>query len=600
MKKLLLTIITAVTVLQCYGQINLGYADQMTSGWGDRNSVITPYISFSKAKMEVYKGNEIVAVNIGVMEDASNCYLYFKKNANDNENIYRQKLDDLKSGWNEIILDTPLTITGDTELAIGYKGSFSNAKGVGISNENFTEGDIVYYNSNNSWTTTGGSICINAVISGDNLPENEIGIFKLLEDKSLATEYSHSYNSYVKNLGNNSINNCEIGVFLDEEIIETIQLENIEKNERKNFSFTVSSDVPGNHNVKLNVISVNGDMDVYPYNNTLSTTFNVLDSRFISNVVCEEYTGLWCGWCPRGIEGLEMMKKKYPGRFLAVSIHMNDKLEIDPESDYNYKEEFDKVAGAPYCILNRKYGGDPYMDIENLFNLSTSSSTHLTISANATVNADNTITVNGEILADTDLNNCEYNIAFPVTEDGITGYAQTNYYSGVDYEFYGWEKKDNPTRDIVFNDVARAIIGGAYGMPLFKGNLTAYEPYNFEYTFSIPSEVNDKRKINVIAQLIDPASSFIVNATGVQLDYSGIAAIEALDEINLIIRNGEITLVNSGTSTSALSIYDITGKLIQRGQLIDEYTANLGEGLYIVKTVNSLGSTQSWKVKITK
>ena len=598
MRKLLLSAIMALAVSPAFSQVTLGYADEITSGWGDRNCVVTPYISFSKAMLEPYKESSIVSVNIGLMEDASNCYLYIKNNANDNGNLYRQKLDDLKAGWNEIVLEEPFLITGDQDLAIGYKGSFTNAGGVGISDDSFTEADIVYYNSNNTWTTTGGSICINAVIDGDNLPVNEIGIFKLSEDKSQSSEYDRFYNLYARNMGNNIVDNCVIEVLLDEQPIEDLQLEGIGKNKKKPFSFKVSSDVPGNHVVKVNVKSVNGKEDIYAYNNSLSTTFNILDSRFIANVVCEEYTGTWCGWCPRGLEGLEMMKNKYPGRFLAVSIHMNDDLEIDPLSDYSYRAEIDKVAGAPYCNVNRKYSGDPFDDIQNLYNLSTAAPVHLAISARATIDNENLITVTGEIISDTDLKNCEYNIAFPLTEDGVTGYYQTNYYSGVDYEFFGWESKDPITTDVVFNDVARAIIGGVNGMSLFKGDLKAFEPYEFEYSFNVPSNVRDVSKLNVIAQVMDPANSFIVNSTGVSLKNSGVASIADSEKVTLKVVNNEIIILNNGTEECSVSVYDISGSPCRNGKLSDRFSVSLEGGIYLVTVTDRSGKMKTWKVRI--
>src|SRR5437868_4663852 len=38
-------------------------------------------------------------------------------------------------------------------------------------------------------------------------------------------------------------------------------------------------------------------------------------------ILIEEYTGYWCGFCVRGALGIELLKKRFPGQVLAVSLH---------------------------------------------------------------------------------------------------------------------------------------------------------------------------------------------------------------------------------------------------------------------------------------
>ena len=565
-----------------FSQITLNYGEDIDYGWGDAASVVTPYVTFPKQSLEPYKGNQITSIKIGVMEEATNCYVYIKNNPQDNENLYRQKIDNLMPGWNEIILDTPFDISGLENIAIGYKGSFDKSKGVGVSSEKFSEADNVYYNSKNTWTSTGGSICISAVVNGENLPVDELGIYKLTENKDLATNISHTYSGYAKNLGSNKINSYILEILVDDTPVDVISNKNLESGERENFTFTVQSDTQGAHTVEVVVKLVNGNPDIYTYNNSLTSTFNVRNTDFLRKVVCEEYTGTWCGWCPRGLVGLELMKERHPGEFFAISIHGGDEMQIDLGDEYDYSEYIGKVSGAPTCNVNRKGSGDPYYDIENLFALERSSDNHVNLSATGNLEDGETITVEAVMTSDTDLSGLNYNIAFTVTEDGITGYEQTNYYAGNDAEFYGWEKKDGLTSDVVFNDVARAIIGGYGGMEFFSGDLNASESFTGNYSFKVPSNVTNPANINVIAQIIDPASGYIVNSNMVTFNMAGVESIAQENNIIISARNNSIRVNGSCDKVMRVTVYSLDGCVKDNRRCDSSYCEEFESGLYVV------------------
>jgi thiol-disulfide isomerase/thioredoxin len=41
----------------------------------------------------------------------------------------------------------------------------------------------------------------------------------------------------------------------------------------------------------------------------------------------EEYTGTWCGWCPRGIVGLQLVNETYGDRVQTIAVHYDDPME---------------------------------------------------------------------------------------------------------------------------------------------------------------------------------------------------------------------------------------------------------------------------------
>ena len=67
----------------------------------------------------------------------------------------------------------------------------------------------------------------------------------------------------------------------------------------------------------------------------------------------EEYTGTWCGWCPRGMVAMEAMTEIYGDDFVGVAWHNSDPMQITN----SYPNE---VNGFPHFFLDRVIEGDPY------------------------------------------------------------------------------------------------------------------------------------------------------------------------------------------------------------------------------------------------
>ena len=107
---------------------------EIDSGWGDANCVVTPYVYFPDKFTKPYAGNSITKIYVGLAEDASNCYIYIKDKPETQENLYKQKVGELQSGWNEIILDTPFEIK-DGDFASLTAGAYPSADLTDVGND---------------------------------------------------------------------------------------------------------------------------------------------------------------------------------------------------------------------------------------------------------------------------------------------------------------------------------------------------------------------------------------------------------------------------------------------------------------------------------
>lgn len=596
MKRFTIILISLLSFITADAQLELSYTRNMDFGWGDAGSVATPYIFFPGDYLKPYAGASIVRVNIGLLKDASNCYLYIKENPNDEQYIYRQKLGDLPAGWNEIELETPFEVTGDRPVSIGYRGSFKSAGGVGCGNEKNPDGDHVYYNSKNTWTTTGGSIAIRAELQGDALPVNEMAIGRLSDRMADYEETEVTFTTTVRNGGANAVENYDLELTVNGETSALHIDRRVPVNGTDAVSFTVPSTVKGEYPLTLRIVKVNGVADTYEANNSASAVLRVRDRAFMRRVVCEEYGGTWCGFCPRGIVGLEKMTALHPDRFIGISAHGGDPLEIQDES-ISYKPFIASCAGAPFCNVNRHFRGDPYIDIKNLFDLESKDDNHLAyeMTARWDENGEN-IVIDSEYFTDIDIKAPQYNIAFTVTEDGITGYKQTNYFAGGrNGELDGWENKTDPTDDFVYNDIARAIYGGYAGMALRREDITAGERYTHSYTIPVPANVTDRTKIKVVGQVIDSASGYILNAARTVPGTSGIISVTENQPDWQV--NGSQGCIHIAAPDTRADVFDMSGRLCASAAVATTADITLQPGLYIV-TVRGNDKCKSFKIKI--
>ena len=81
-------------------------------------------------------------------------------------------------------------------------------------------------------------------------------------------------------------------------------------------------------------------------------------------VVEEEFTGTHCGWCVRGIAGIEASKQKYGDRLIVIAVH-GDVYDPTPMSELSEKAGYDailsSIQGFPACKIDRQAGVlDPY------------------------------------------------------------------------------------------------------------------------------------------------------------------------------------------------------------------------------------------------
>ena len=267
----------------------------------------------------------------------------------------------------------------------------------------------------------------------------------------------------------------------------------------------------------------------------------------------EEYTGTWCGYCPRGTIGLELLREEFADDIAVVSIHTDDPMTI-----LGYQPMYENVRDYPTAFFNREYDVDPYAGsleqprgsrYDVLWQQSLPTEASLDVKAQWSSSLQTRINVTSTMRFQYQSDTAPYGLAYVLVEDGLecdtTGWEQRNfYYYFKDQDDYkpgtqmGDDFKDYLNVDteymqgVVYNDVAVAAYGITEGLAnSVKAPLAVGEEKTHSYTISVGLNnlIQDKQRLRVVAFIIDRKSGRVVNAAvaDVHSETDGIESVPA-------------------------------------------------------------------------
>ena len=193
-----------------------------------------------------------------------------------------------------------------------------------------------------------------------------------------------------------------------------------------------------------------------------------------------------CGWCPRGLMGMEKLRNTFGDRFIGIGIHQYNETDAMFIANYPYLD----WEGAPSCRIDRGAEIDPYFgssdDIVNDFQDEMNQPSFVDVDVCGFMDEAMTeVETKAYIkpLYDTD----EYELELALVADGLSGstsaWWQSNYYSSQptsqtpnDLRVFcsGGKYGSNSIKGFVFNDVA---IGTSYASKR-QGFRAPYVPDN--------------------------------------------------------------------------------------------------------------------------
>lgn len=241
--------------------------------------------------------------------------------------------------------------------------------------------------------------------------------------------------------------------------------------------------------------------------------------------VVEEGTGMWCGYCPRGIEAMRLMREKYPDDFLGIAVHYDDVLGA-PANVAAYCSDL-HFPSFPSAYVNRTdLCGDPYpQGADGQYTLLDGGlESHFLAAQAIPAPADLDLTwallPSGKLGLAMDsyfaikADDCDYRFTAVAVEDEVShsSYYQTNYYSGAAQPMGGFETEDKKIVPFTFHEVARACLLPFEG---HKGDIPAqvYDERHYRAEAEVTAPPYDRlENLSVILMLVDAHTGHVVNA----------------------------------------------------------------------------------------
>lgn len=559
-------------------QVTLCHVTTVDRMYGASNASYTAHTTFSPSRLAPYVGARITAIKVGIGTAATGVTASIRHHATDRTALRSQSMGDLRAGWSEVTLDEPYTITADDSLTISYSGTFPIGGGVGLSLTPAPQGcSRLYNNATKKWEEISGSVCIQAIVEGDDLPATDLALNMMADVIVPELQETAIFKPVVIGSGTQTVQSYTLRYGIEgNEMQEQTFSTSLTNGQADSCSLAVWVPGPGTYPVVAVLTEVNGAPDACAKNDTVRALLRVHDTGFEQRVVCEEYTGTWCGYCPRGIVGIETVRAAHPDRFIVVSAHGRDDLTMADDVP-NYSDFIARQAkGAPSCEINRCEQIDPSAtNLTKAFDKYAAMECTVGVKVSATLDSDHkAIHATAQIAKDVECKDAQFDVSFVVTESGITGYKQKNYYAGGSYGVMGgWEKKSSNTSDVVFNDVARAI-NSFYGSSVTFDEMEASQYYPY-------SEDVDLTKANIICYDSIQVIALVMNNGQILNAAICTPTLKVVDGISST--QGSDTL---GAATTT-AIYTIDGRcvgtIMGKGSQTDLPT-NLPAGMYILRS----------------
>ncbi len=314
---------------------------------------------------------------------------------------------------------------------------------------------------------------------------------------------------------------------------------------------------------------------------------------FTRRAVVEEFTGTWCGNCPRGIVALQRLAQDFGDRVICIAVHQGSE---EPMEIATYPELVPGTGGVPACMVNRGPKLDPYSgsgtkgyyhygidaDVEAALNEPAEAGIELTAQWNDANLWDVRFTTTTTFGIDS--NDAPYRLAFVLLEDGLKGegknWVQKNYFSiaagyddsknYVDDDMKYWREAPYEVKGVEYNHVAVQSLGiknginGSISSPIVKDKPQTYSGLVTTLNNKV---IQDKSSLSAVAMLMDTRTGKIVNAVK--------TAVLPYDT------NGIETFKDERLKMKDSPVYDLQGRRVHSSKF-NAQSSKLPKGIYIL------------------
>lgn len=509
---------------------NLGFGSAVTLNNAIMVEASNPFISTSTIKaIRFWLGDDISAIN-------SDITIWISKSlpvsADRADYIQTIEKSDIQSRLNEVVLSTPYdatTLESSEKLYIGFSFSISEMSYPVMSIGKDAAGGF-FYDYGNGWIDFCGEgygygcLALQLLLDGGTYPNNCVSIVGNLGQSVVKLGERIDVPFTVTNKGKDPVTSFEIEL---KDVNGTTEKSTWELGTPIYLNGSMTSDISfasaaqaRKSEITITVTQVNGVANTLTASEGSAVgTGSLITVSAIPPVVpvIEEFTGTWCGWCPRGTVYMQKAHEQYGDQVVLIAVHSGDPMEVD-----EYSSVIDAYGdGYPDAIINRSINCDPssipyYLPYR--FNQPTQGK--IDLAAEWEDQSKTAIRFSTKSTFGYSDNDGQYGVALVLVEDGLSGttsrWAQSNYYDGrsdSDENMSFWLTAGDPVTGLEYNHVAVAAwntLDGAELPSTFQANV----PIDYSFTGDISSNtiIQDKTKLKAVALLIDRVSGNIVNA----------------------------------------------------------------------------------------
>ncbi|MDE5567703.1 MAG: hypothetical protein K2K00_05015 [Muribaculaceae bacterium] len=285
-------------------------------------------------------------------------------------------------------------------------------------------------------------------------------------------------------------------------------------------------DVTGEYSVALRVDKVNGQPNVYEGSSVLDMV--VVPFLPKHRPIVEDYTALWCRYCPAVYVAVKQMHDKYGEEFLSLALHSDDELqsvkaENMPSPSYGTPMAFMEDRGE--CI---DYSNLEYLWVRQRRKLAPADinvNIYWMDAAHTALRAESTV----KFVYDNPEAN--YMLAYALVEDGMSdkAWSQTNDYSDCDFEGPYWDLfcgKGFIVKGLIYDDIVVSFPSNKGIDASLPSSITGSTEYSHSSVLSLDEAVcqhgtnikygkniiKNPDSLRVVALLIDGNTGNVCNA----------------------------------------------------------------------------------------
>lgn len=507
----------------CNGQIG-------ASGEGISGSHLTiSEATFLKpSDLASYSKQSITAINAGLVQKAASypdSLTVWVRASRDGENLASGKASAV-GGWNFVSLDKSIALDkyASTGLWIGFSFAQTTKKNViaFLPNPNGLT-DCGWLAKNDTWTdrsATKGILPIEAWVEGEGLPTHNLSILNAQASPEVVKLGNDiTFKVRVRNNASSVAENAVLKVSLaDGAITGETKVKNLKYREETTVSLVVPSAAITEEcemTAKFSLSWGDGSVDDYPADNEAEALVTFSKNVFLRNMLVEEATGAWCGFCVRGIVGMRTMRERYPDRFIGIGVHNGDAYVVSAYDSWIGGQ----ISGYPSCVINRNgkvY--DPSTEELEAYYKSMDEMAEGGIEVSGLLTNGN-LTLNSSVAFGRNMTDRSFNVVYVVVEDQLP-ITQSNYFSGGGYgPMDGFENQASKVK-LDIDDVARGVYPAPGGAAItLPAEIIKNECYNHTLEVKMPT-VENMANTFLVAILLDGKTGQVVNAAKGQISDS--------------------------------------------------------------------------------